>query len=131
VRARRDDGSPDPDWRPDLSRWHLLNAYHGRRTSSCYGFHPGRTLPGLERLSRELLDPARLDAIRALGFTTVVVHHPPGHPFAAAYAARLRRVARESAGRLTPLAASPSLTAYALTAEPASPPLEGFPSMPP
>jgi hypothetical protein len=114
VRMRAEDGSADPHWRPDLSTWQLSNAYHGRPTSSCYGFHPIRTLPELERLSRRLLDPEQLDALAALGFTTVVVHHPAGRPFASAYARRVERVARESGGRLAPIASRPSLSAYAL-----------------
>ncbi len=58
----------------------LLSAYHHRRTSQCMGsFHPpsyetvrnlGTVMPGAEPL-REL---------RAMGFTTVVVHHIPLYP---------------------------------------------------
>jgi hypothetical protein len=69
---------------------------------------------GLDRWSRRLLEPAGIEAARREGFTTVAVHHSPGRSFAERYARQIRRLARACEGRLTLLATSESLTAYAL-----------------
>jgi hypothetical protein len=54
----------------------LLATYHHRRTSACFGsFEP----PGREELAAladALPKPEAIAALQALGFTTVVAHHP-------------------------------------------------------
>lgn len=55
----------------------LLTAYHGRPTSHCYSpFLPEETRR-VRRLARRAPDEASLDALAALGFRGLVVHHPP------------------------------------------------------
>jgi len=56
---------------------HLLTAYHGRRSSSCYSSFVPQQVQNLRRL-RDLEDPDTLEKARALGFTTVIVHHERG-----------------------------------------------------
>jgi hypothetical protein len=54
----------------------LANAWHRRRTSSCYASY---ALPGHEKLGAlvaRLPDPASIRELAALGFTTIVVHQP-------------------------------------------------------
>jgi hypothetical protein len=56
----------------------LVSGWHGRRTSACFGSFVS---PEREELAGQVdALPARaaVDALRALGFTTVVLHHPPG-----------------------------------------------------
>jgi hypothetical protein len=103
-------------WKADLTRDQFLTAYHHRRTSSCFGAHRLREVAELETRSRRLLEPASIDAVRLEGFTTLIVHHPPGRSFEERYAEQVARLARASGGRLVSIATSESLTAYALRA---------------
>jgi hypothetical protein len=108
-------GKLEPNWKADLARNQFLTAYHHRRTSSCYGAHQIANAAALDQWSRQLLEPGGFEAARRIGFTTVVVHHPPGRPFAEKYAQQIRRLALGSEGGLVPLLTSDSLTAYALS----------------
>jgi hypothetical protein len=56
----------------------LVGAWHRRRTSACYGSY---FLPEREKvaaLAAALPDPGAVRELAALGFTTIVVHHPKG-----------------------------------------------------
>jgi hypothetical protein len=113
IRPAGEDGKLEAAWKADLTRDQFLTAYHHRRTSSCLGARFLWRVGGLEWWSRRLLDPGGIEAARNRGFTTVVVHHPPGRSFAERYAREVRRLARSSEGRLVPIATSESMTAYA------------------
>jgi hypothetical protein len=114
IRPVGSEGKLELTWKADITRDQFLTAYHHRRTSSCFGARHMARVGGLDRWSRRLLEPAGIEAARREGFTTVVVHHSPGRSFAERYARQIRRLARASEGRLTLLATSESLTAYAL-----------------
>ncbi len=114
IRPLGTEGKLELEWKADIIRDQFLTAYHHRRTSSCFGARHMARVGGLDRWSRRLLEPAGIEAARREGFTTVVVHHPPGRSFAERYARHVRRLAHASEGRLALLATSESLTAYAL-----------------
>lgn len=91
---------------------HLLSAYHHRRTSGCFGSFIAPEVRRLERVSAALPAPAAVARARSLGFTTIVVHHPPDVPSARAYA---RRVADGAAAAgLERIAESDAMTAWAI-----------------
>jgi hypothetical protein len=56
----------------------LLQAWHGRRTSSCYGSYIEPAREHLAELAAALPGRDAARELRALGFTTVVLHHPQG-----------------------------------------------------
>jgi hypothetical protein len=56
----------------------LLQAWHGRRTSACYGSYIEPAREQLAELAAALPDREAARALRAQGFTTVVLHHPQG-----------------------------------------------------
>jgi len=114
IRPVGPEGKLERAWSSDIARDQLLTAYHHRRTSSCFGARHAGMVGALDRWSRRLLEPSGIEAVRREGFTTVVVHHPPGRSFAERYARRVQQLANASEGRLTPLATSESMTAYAL-----------------
>ena len=62
-------------------------------------------------------DPDTLEMARALGFTTVIVHHERGGEAQQRFARRVRRAAAASDGLLVPIAHSREMTAYALSPE--------------
>ena len=74
-------------------------------------YTPPEVLP-LAPLSRRLAEPGALEEVRALGFTTLVVHHPEKRR-RGGYAAALERIARRT-DRLQLLAANDEMTAYAI-----------------
>ena len=95
-------------------RQHLLTAYHHRRTSGCSpAFTPAQVL-ALAPLSLRFGEPGSLDTLRELGFTTILVHHPPSRRGSRRYARRVARTARSSAGQLVEIAGNESMTAYEL-----------------
>jgi hypothetical protein len=108
------DGKLAATWKSDLTRDQFLTAYHHRRTSSCLGARFQLRVGEIDQLSRRLLEPGVIDEMRDRGFATVVVHHPSGRAFERRYASEIARMARSSEGRLVPIAASESMTAYAL-----------------
>ncbi len=94
---------------------HLLAAWHGRPTSGCYSSFIPEAVRELARFQR-LARPEERDAARERGFGVVVVHHPPGRPALALFAARMERTAQASGGALRPVVRADFATAYALGA---------------
>lgn len=56
----------------------LLSSWHGRRTSSCYGSVLPPRSHALKRLADQVPARPALSRLRELGFTTLLLHHPPG-----------------------------------------------------
>lgn len=92
----------------------LLTAYHHRRTSGCYVSFIPQQVRNLASISERLPEPEALDRALELGFTTIVIHHDERLPSGREIAERFRRSASVSEGRLVPIAASASMTAYEL-----------------
>jgi hypothetical protein len=90
----------------------LLSAYHGRRTSACFGSlrPPGRE-PLLE-LFRSWPGPPGYDALRELGFTTIVVDGAT--LMGRQWRRHLELAAADPALRLRPLHANERFAAWAL-----------------
>jgi hypothetical protein len=93
---------------------HLLTAYHHRRTSGCSPAFTPAEVRALAPLSLRFGEPGSIDTVRDLGFTTILVHHPPSRRGSGRYAARVARAARSSAGQLVQIAGNESMTAYEL-----------------
>ena len=55
----------------------LMSAYHERRTSRCYNSFFSAGLQEAWDLAKGLPDPEVARSLAELGFTTVVIHHPP------------------------------------------------------
>lgn len=92
----------------------LLSAWHGRRTSSCYGSAAMPLAAKLEELALRLPERPALAELRDLGFTTLVVHYPPSAKRAIPL---LERLAFASKGRRSPLYlmhATETASAYAI-----------------
>lgn len=100
----------------DAPMQHLLTAFHHRRTSGCSPSYTPPVVQGVAALAGRIERPGSLAEVRDLGFTTLVVHHPPGRPGAERYAVRIARLARRSRGDLVEIASAEGLTAYALRA---------------
>ncbi len=60
----------------DPAEWILLSAWHGRRTSACFGSFQPSDRKRLAELAEELPEPHAVRELAALGFTTIVVHDP-------------------------------------------------------
>jgi len=67
----------------------LWTAYHRRRTSRCMNSHRPPEVAEVSSIAARLPAPEALGALRARGFTTLVVHHPPRNPFGAALRERI------------------------------------------
>ena len=87
----------------------LTSAYHHRRTSGCYNAKHPPELKQIEALSRRLPEPRAIAALREMGFTTIVVHRPPGSPFEARLAS-----AAVPGGPLRRLHATETRTAFGI-----------------
>ncbi len=94
-------------------------AYHGRATSICYNSFVRRPA----QAARERLpDPSGLAEMRALGFTTLIVHDPFMNIEGRRVAKGLRELAeRDPEHSIRELLAIDAMTAYEITAEPALP----------
>jgi hypothetical protein len=101
---------------PRVSTSVLLSAYHGRPTSDCYNSFIPPELEDARRAADALPSEKGVRVARDLGFTTIVLHHPPGYP-----SVRRRHFERYAlqhpGGPLTPLHASESMSAYAIEPE--------------
>jgi hypothetical protein len=104
-----------------ISKAVLLSAYHGRRTSPCYNSFVPPVVLEVARLASRIPEAAALGALSTLGFTTIVVHHPPGSgEVAHALQQRLERAAGPGAG-LRRIHGDGSRTAYAIPPAPPAP----------
>jgi len=71
----------------------LLSAYHHRRTSACRATFPPPIVSEIQKLRGALPHPDAIRALRAVGFTTILVHHPPEKQDRS-YADKFERAAR-------------------------------------
>jgi hypothetical protein len=92
----------------------LLSAYHGRRTSGCYFSFIPEQVRGLGKLGEALPERDAIERARALGFTTVIVHHERRNPGGRALRLRLDRAIEAGATGLRPIATSRDRSAYAI-----------------
>jgi hypothetical protein len=103
-----------PMYVAESSRRAWLSAYHHRRTSSCYNsFHPPR-IHEVIALSSELPDRDAMTSLRAMGFTTLVVHHPSRSRGQRRLMAKLAEAAKEPDPMLQLLHETTTMTAYSL-----------------
>jgi hypothetical protein len=93
----------------------VLSNYHGRRTSACYGsfLAPGRE--ALRRAALALPSPTAAAEVRALGFTTVVVHLDT--PTGRLAADQLREVSYTPRSGIAYLASGKNMIAFSLVGE--------------
>ncbi len=98
----------------DAARPILLTAYHHRRTSSCLASYRPRGYDELEERSRRLPERETIDALIALGFTTVVIRTPAGPTQPWRTRLRLDAAHREGLERIH---ATGAMAAYALRPE--------------
>jgi hypothetical protein len=98
----------------DTSAQVLLSAYHHRRTSGCYTSFAPDEVAELETIAADL--PARdaVEALRELGFTTVIAHLTPETHYRKAFARRLRRASREPGSPIAPLLSNARMAAYGI-----------------
>lgn len=89
----------------------LLSAWHGRRTSACFGSYEPPELDEVAAAARDLPAPESFERIRALGFTTLVLHDRGHSPLREG----LERAARGDDAQLRRLADNGRLAAWALT----------------
>lgn len=96
----------------------LLSAYHRHPTAHCYNsFYPEVTRH-VEELAGRLPEREALAELAGLGFSTLVVHHPPGEAFLAARHERFRAFERGPAGAmLERLHSTDEHTAYRIVAD--------------
>ncbi len=93
----------------------LLTAYHHRYTSSCYNSFPGLARDEVKKLSERLPDEEAILALSELGFTTIVVRHPPQARYLRPLRQKFERFAAGvGAGFLTRLYGNNSMTAYGI-----------------
>lgn len=124
--AQRGDAGPilevpvPPDVRvPRVTESILLAFHHGRPTSACYNSYLSPELEQARRAAEALPDPEGIRAARELGFTTVLVHHAAGAPFAEHRRRSFERFARAHPdGPLLPLHSDESMSAYRLAPAP-------------
>lgn len=91
----------------------LLTGYHGRRTSACVNANSAYEQEMI-RLAMTIASPASLARARELGFTTIVVHHPPGSARHEKLRERVVEAASQPANGLRRLFETPERSAYAL-----------------
>ncbi|MBW2274419.1 MAG: hypothetical protein JRG96_14200 [Deltaproteobacteria bacterium] len=97
----------------------LLIGYHGRRSSACLNaLSPvGREV---RAIANRVSEPSVLARLRDMGFTTLVVHHPPhlGERAAGAFARQIREAAARPGAPLRRIHGIDSMTAYAIESPP-------------
>jgi hypothetical protein len=101
---------------PELrSRSVLLTAYHHRPVSTCYNSIEPRGGAEIERLIAALPDRAAQQRARELGFTTIVIQHPPRNAEMQAVRASFERAQAEvPVPLLRPLYSTPWFSAFTL-----------------
>lgn len=92
----------------------LLEAWHGRRTSACFGSFISPRRQELAAWGDALPAREAVDALRALGFTTVVLHHVPGTIGASLQVPPFERAAAAPAPTLRVLQRTDAMSAYEL-----------------
>jgi hypothetical protein len=88
----------------------LISGWHGRRTSACIGSFQPAELAEVEAIAAGLPDRAAVEALRAMGFVTLIVHEIGRAPLAPGF---LQAAQREQSG-LRLLRRSSRMTAFAL-----------------
>jgi hypothetical protein len=95
----------------------LLSAWHGRRTSACFGSVMPPEHAELEQLALRLPERAALARLRQLGFTSVLVHHELGPKRARHWLEPFERATEGADPALRLLLRSRATSAYAIVAE--------------
>lgn len=95
----------------------LLQAWHGRRTSACFGSYASPHRRELAALAAELPSRRAVAALREQGFTTVVLHHPPGFIAAGHLVGPFERAAARPGAPLASLQRLDAISAFALLPE--------------
>jgi len=90
----------------------LLSAYHHRRTSACRATFPPPVVSKVRDVSELLPDPDAIRAVGAMGFTTILVHHP-GKAQDRSYVEQFEAATR--AGLLQRIHGDDLMTAYAIS----------------
>ena len=95
----------------------LLSAYHHRRVSACYNSFWPEEAARVTEISSRLPRPRAIQALRKLGFTTMVVHHGKPDSYAERHRKAIENFATATRGRfLRRLHADDALTAYSIMA---------------
>jgi hypothetical protein len=95
----------------------LLTGYHRRRSSACVNALAPETAR-VRSLSERLPDPAALAKLRAMGFTTLLVHHPAHRAGSGGHtqAEEIHAAAARPGAPLRLIHGSDSMTAYEILA---------------
>jgi hypothetical protein len=96
----------------------LLSGWHGRPTSACFGSFMPPARGALAALAAGLPGRESIRAMRELGFTTLVIHHPAGLAAARPLLRSFDAAANEPDPPLRLLDEIEEMSAYALVAEP-------------
>lgn len=97
---------------PRLTLPLIASEYHRRPTSVCYNSFVAATDPSLrDRIPQR----QALRELKRMGFTTIIVHHPPLDQESRVLRAKLRRFAAKTRNRyIEEVGSSPSMTAFAI-----------------
>ncbi|HEX5067559.1 MAG TPA: hypothetical protein VFY49_15680 [Myxococcota bacterium] len=107
----------DGDWGPVGPQRILLSAWHGRRTSACFGSYRPTQRDELAKHARELPYRWAVDEVRRMGFGVIVVHHDDAQ-VREATRGRYAKAIREGSG-LRALRESETMDAYEILPVPA------------
>jgi hypothetical protein len=92
----------------------LLSAYHHRPTSSCANSFLPPVVFELEALAKQLPSGIALERFHQMGFTTIVIHHPPEDEVRPDLLQSFERAAAKPASLLQRIHGNDSMTAFAL-----------------
>ncbi len=96
----------------------LLSAYHHRHTSHCYNSFRPKVLEEVKKMSARLPEDGAIRALRKMGFTTILVHHPSGDLSSTRRREEFVAYAEQTSGALLRrLYGDDSMTAYELDEE--------------
>jgi hypothetical protein len=90
----------------------MMAAYHHRRTSRCYNSYFSAGVQQAWDLAKALPDPEVVRGLGELGFTTVVIHHPPIKKDMLALVQQIDELAGEGDLRLELVHRNPVMSAY-------------------